>query len=107
MKICKIESVRVTATAVSIYVRIKSDHRTQNAYNRFKHYLRDNLVMIKSVGYGGRSGLHFENCHVNMVKTSKYMHLFIFTSKKKKPVVIEAITASFPVILKNTTINNM
>ena len=101
MKICKIESVKVTDTAVSIYVRIKFDSRTQNAYNRFKQYLRDNLVMIKSVGYGGRSGLHFENCHVNMVKspagdkTNKYMHLFIFTSKEEKPEIIEAITRFF------------
>lgn len=92
MKICKIESVKVTGSAVSIYVRIKIDPRTRRAYNRFRQYLYDNLVAIKSVGYGGRSGLRFENCHVNMVKTSKYMHLIIFVRKKERPTIIDALS---------------
>jgi len=90
--ICKIEMNRLTEEAVSIYIRLKEFGGTQRQYNRFRRKLYAMFRLIKSSGYGGRSGLVFDKCHVSLCKSEGYFHITIFATKDSLKQINEALS---------------
>lgn len=101
-----IDSFRV-GDNVTLTIRLKNDNRTQNAYNRFKGYLREYspFGFKKSKGYGGRGLILGEKFIVNSIKTDTYWHLIITMTPDVRESMIEALQFfDFP---KNHEIKDM
>lgn len=91
MKICKFEAKELDSRFISLYYRILLEEGTQNAYNRFKNYLREWVGFADVTGYGGRSFIRGNGYHVNVVKTSKYLHIIATMNKTIRPEFVEAM----------------